>query len=499
MSEVSPVNQLPPEILAKIFVGVIYEGIELIHVNPYPWRLALVCRLWRDVTFSTPRLWSNVDIQLESLPTQELDAGGGTLIAAWKLCLSRSGDYPLTVTLRGSPEGGAIVPMLLEPLVDHVHRWDTMTFSIPLDVLLPYISNPGTPYPCLRYLVLEGRGLLGASEPPPIQLFQNAPLLSQLGLHAFTYSPFSLKLPWFQITELASDMNIGLSIRGLLDSLQNMPNLSSLVYSQFIELFALPPPTTQSNRIVQLPYLRRLAMQTFLSNGTPFFEGTCAPQLSDIELTCTEKHWDPEIMLRFLRRSNCSITSLRLNATSSAMASSFLNLVSDVEVVTLDGVPIDEDLVRALTFDVSKSSWVAPKLKVMVLLGTTNLKEEVYSAFADMIRSRLQVLPQEKRGSKLDFLRIKEFDESSEQVKEPLVSNILRQRLSPESVVLFTREDAAIVTDVWSPSVANSWDTHPLEHGRHDGSYYPHETDPLLRYRDRIYQASQTQTRRSRR
>ncbi|KXN92051.1 hypothetical protein AN958_10038 [Leucoagaricus sp. SymC.cos] len=35
----------------------------LVEYNPYgiyPWKLVLVCKLWRDVVFSTPQLWINI-------------------------------------------------------------------------------------------------------------------------------------------------------------------------------------------------------------------------------------------------------------------------------------------------------------------------------------------------------------------------------------------------------------------------------------------------------
>lgn len=447
---ISTISQLPPEILAKIFLHVTDDkGVHIVDPDPYPWRLALVCRLWRDVAFSTPRLWSSLDVQLDSIQRSSLGVRGDALVAVLKLCLRRSGDRPLTIALRTSPETRVFIPALLDTLVNNADRWETMKLSLPFDILVPFISDPDIRYPRLRRLLLQGRGVLGSGKPHPLQLFQNAPLLSQLEFHEFSYSPLTLKFPWSQITGLTARLNPHLGIRQLFDGLQNMPNISSLVYSQLVDMSVSPTPPP--NQVLRLPHLRRLTWRTYMSNGAPFFDWICAPKLSEIELTCADDHWDSDTMRRFLRRSKCVITYLRLNRTSSAVASSFLELVPDVEVLTLERVGVKKDFAQALLFDKSKPSWMAPKLKVMVLLDTTPRKKAC-NAFVDMIQSRLQIpLREEGKGCRLDFFRTKSTLRSNKSPPDPLVSS-LQWRLSSEDVILFThQEEDTTVTDMWSP------------------------------------------------
>jgi hypothetical protein len=207
-----------------------------------------------------------------------------------------------------------------------------------------------------------------------------------------------------------------------------------------------------------------------MSKGTPFFDWICAPQLSEIELTCADDHWDSDTMLRFLQRSNCVITSLRLNRTSSPVASSFLKLLPDVEVLTLERVGVNRDLAHALIFDEAKPSWIAPKLKVMVLLDVV-LRKKACNVFVDMIQSRLRVPPREEgRGCELEFFRIQRAFRSREPMQDPLVTS-MRWRLSPEEVVLFTwQEGDTIVTDAWSPRGGSSRSAHFRRYGRYVGT-----------------------------
>ncbi|KAJ6542658.1 hypothetical protein B0H19DRAFT_897948, partial [Mycena capillaripes] len=67
-SILSPIRQLPPEIVGEIFLyftpSMQYEyydpNLELQKPQPMklPWKLGHICRLWRMISFSLPQLWS---------------------------------------------------------------------------------------------------------------------------------------------------------------------------------------------------------------------------------------------------------------------------------------------------------------------------------------------------------------------------------------------------------------------------------------------------------
>ncbi|KAG7449394.1 uncharacterized protein BT62DRAFT_917952 [Guyanagaster necrorhizus] len=59
---VSPMRQLPPEILLEIFHWTIadQEYVDVFCIKSVPWTLGQVCRTWHEVVQSDPRLWSNL-------------------------------------------------------------------------------------------------------------------------------------------------------------------------------------------------------------------------------------------------------------------------------------------------------------------------------------------------------------------------------------------------------------------------------------------------------
>ncbi len=180
--------------------------------------------------------------------------------------------------------------------MDHVGRWDDMTFDFPINILLPFILGSDLRFPLLRRLSLRGRIRVAITDehPPPIPPFQKAPLLSQLCFHHFPYCPLFLSFPWSRITELKVYSSPGLTIYHLLDGLKHTSNLSSLGFWQFFA--PSPPPTfvpaTQPDQVVQLPHLRTLSWQTYLSNDILFFDWICAPRLSEVAFSCKEESWD---------------------------------------------------------------------------------------------------------------------------------------------------------------------------------------------------------------
>ncbi|KAF9449137.1 hypothetical protein P691DRAFT_577663 [Macrolepiota fuliginosa MF-IS2] len=434
-----PIHNLPPECVAKIFSLVFPKGTELVRRNPYPWRIALVCRLWRDIVYSTPKLWSNVTVWLDPLRMSRIDIRGDTLVAAWMLCLSRSGDCSLTVDIDASTrETMAFVPSLLEPLMEHVGRWEKVKFGFPINLLIPFISDSSIRYPRLRRFGGRGRdgSILTNERPPQIQLFPNAPLLSTLHLSEFSYAPLGLRFPWSQITELTMYMSEG-NAHDLLDGLRHTPNLSNLSFARYYSTSS-DAAGTHGNQSLELPYLQKLSWITYMFNSTLLFDSLVAPRLSEIEFQCDDGSWNPGAVGNFLRRSKCKVTSLKLNSTSPHIAAAFIRMLPDVEVVTLHAVTSDTDLMHALTYDeAAPFNCVCLKIREIVL-HNISFKEECREDFVLMVQSRLRI-PEDGKllripPRKLDSLRImiSVYPGTDKSLTESLRAyKLLRERLSP--------------------------------------------------------------------
>ncbi|KAF9449139.1 hypothetical protein P691DRAFT_577674 [Macrolepiota fuliginosa MF-IS2] len=96
----SVTEKLPDELLAEIFLMLVSDrGIELAEdwLDTYWHRLQVmgVCRKWRDVVVSDPRLWTNILVQ------EVFEENRTPHIPFFKLCLSRSRNLPLSIYIVG--------------------------------------------------------------------------------------------------------------------------------------------------------------------------------------------------------------------------------------------------------------------------------------------------------------------------------------------------------------------------------------------------------------
>jgi hypothetical protein len=96
----SPILRLPPEVTAGIFEACVPEITWSKEDRPLcrsmlnatiPLVIGRVCRAWRDVAWSIPRLWSSLSLQLDGRTA--LDC---VLLEEW---ISRSGVLPLSIQL----------------------------------------------------------------------------------------------------------------------------------------------------------------------------------------------------------------------------------------------------------------------------------------------------------------------------------------------------------------------------------------------------------------
>ncbi|KAK7048860.1 hypothetical protein R3P38DRAFT_1880141 [Favolaschia claudopus] len=88
-----PMARLPLEIQSHIFLEVCVDQPDNAPNSP-PILFLSVCRLWREIALSTPKLWAK--IQIDSPPP------GHHYIELCELWLERARSLPLTITLHGS-------------------------------------------------------------------------------------------------------------------------------------------------------------------------------------------------------------------------------------------------------------------------------------------------------------------------------------------------------------------------------------------------------------
>ncbi|KAJ7280614.1 hypothetical protein C8J57DRAFT_1174313 [Mycena rebaudengoi] len=188
-----PVLTLPTEITSEIFVH---------FLPPYPERppatgltspefLAQICRAWREIALSTPRLWRVIKLSPPTTsPTKALD-----LLRTWVL---RSKDCPLSICLQSST--WLLNVDFIQALIPHSERWEYIDFNLPIGSL----RLIGADFPLLRSLTLGPTHYAKETDSlDAISLFSNAPLLTQVALYN-TFGPSEIQLPWSQFTSISA-------------------------------------------------------------------------------------------------------------------------------------------------------------------------------------------------------------------------------------------------------------------------------------------------------
>jgi hypothetical protein len=172
--------------------------------------VSLVCSHWRNVAFSTPSLWTTIEVTPEAHPPYQP-------VSMW---LERSKGLPIDICvdcerLEAEPPSDADIKFLFSLLVPHIHRWRTMEVSVEeyhhMYVFLSAVSDPSIPAaPQLTTLELyhheeteefDSFGMSGQ-----LTLFGgSAPLLTRLVLWGV---PVDWNQPWIASASNLTDLEL---------------------------------------------------------------------------------------------------------------------------------------------------------------------------------------------------------------------------------------------------------------------------------------------------
>ncbi|KAJ7932326.1 hypothetical protein B0H13DRAFT_1523001, partial [Mycena leptocephala] len=142
---------LPHEMLAEIFYNFlpIYPMCSGLVGMQSPALLSHVCRRWRNLALSLPRLWRAIKLNIGREPhPQQLD-----LLRTW---LGRSGSHLLSIELsyRNTSTPSILmdhhVGRVLQEFMHHSSRWEYVEIEVPFNVL-PLIQGE---LPCLQVLTI---------------------------------------------------------------------------------------------------------------------------------------------------------------------------------------------------------------------------------------------------------------------------------------------------------------------------------------------------------
>lgn len=375
----SPICRVPPEIMSMIFIECLGEF--KYHKAEQAWVLGWVCRYWRDVAFSTPRLWSKPTFRLH-------ESRSGNDVTMAKEWLARAGSSPLRLSVEGSWETAHAV---LDAGVDQSHVWKDFSYRLSFR-LLQHLSPIKNRLPRLERLTFRPMGPKSLTE--KVDVFEDAPRLRHLSLGPNVCAS-QLNLPWPQLKSFSTAG--ACDIVSLCDTFQMCPNLVEC------EVDLAVSPSRISRSPVRLEHLEtmRVRGESLQAN---FFDYLELPALRTLHIEFTDAakyqssavkdlphHWIPRL-ISLIKRSSCPLSQLDMKGSfEKGHLMRLLEVTPTLQELKIRGGTLADSDVQRLTHrvspDVSATAVLAPNLTVLEV-NCLHSSAFDFEAFAEMIRSR---------------------------------------------------------------------------------------------------------------
>ena len=310
----SPIRKLPPEILTEIFLHAA-DGSSVVWPKQngeveMAFLLGRICSYWRTITHSLPLLWSNICLDipsaLESRPPDSLKATSVAVHELVEICLSRSGEAPLSfsITADGPP---ALIVLILQTFVKHSSRWRDVSINLTRLSSYHQILMPAKNKVPNLYRLHLGTSIKDTRAPDTLDAFQVSPSLKELSISHLTRPFHILRVPWAQLTHLTSKMST--FREGEFNSM--LRHATSLVVfstegERILEVTSSEP--------VLLLHLEKLAIVSKGSYITKLFQFFTAPNLKELYLNAVTP-FNPEQTIAMFTRSDCKLTHLTIHSS----------------------------------------------------------------------------------------------------------------------------------------------------------------------------------------
>ncbi|KAK0463562.1 uncharacterized protein EV420DRAFT_1760847 [Desarmillaria tabescens] len=385
----SAISTIPNEILSEIFVAYSQSQVHSVwDVKEGPRLLETICTLWRDITISSPRVWSSFAVVAEE------DTGCSKMVSALQIYLSRSASCPLSFTFT-SRSMISRSHLLLDVLVSHSDRWTNVTFDMPLS-LYRFLTPIHNRLPLLHSLSLkdtspfQNDGVL-----TDLNLFQFAPRLQKLTLCGF-WNTMQDSFPWHQLTFFCDE---SVQCTTPPDILFSMSHLEELIYRPTAKSILTTP------EVHVLPQLKRIRVLSGYHLNA-FLDSVSTPSVQEITLDdmCFryETKCVTKILQNLLMRSRACLKMLNIDHLAYGDASHLLHLFQCTPHLTTLNIrywssPELSKLCRGLVED----RGILPDLQTLSL--QSDLTTAVYDV-VDLIRYRWR--PMSGNGKQLQSVKL---------------------------------------------------------------------------------------------
>lgn len=227
----TPVRDLPPEILQEIFLLYSQTSTGFHRWIRLPFVLTQICHSWRVVALTIPGLW-------DKLPCFKLTprTKSRSYTTFLEEILQRSGKAEtLQIYVRAPFKEMASHPVI-NVLVRHSHRIQTLCIESGFTTVNAFILMKGK-LPNLRQLELQ---FWTHQTQGTVDIFENAPRLTKVSVKG--RCPPELALPWSQLTEFKERYEGSAVPKALLHGTNTLECLE-IVKSSHHEVPAIPPTT----------------------------------------------------------------------------------------------------------------------------------------------------------------------------------------------------------------------------------------------------------------
>lgn len=359
---------LPLELMEEIFLFCLPSTT---YINPdpnhAPLLLCQVCRAWRIIAISSPRLWKSVSFQ---------EYHSERMIGLW---LSRAGNCPLAIAFRVPSYYELVFASKDWEIVGRSSQWRNVAIMLESKASFRNLAAAISSLPLIHTLKLNMHTFSGTKVEGQEEFFgllHSASNLRKISWYLTTINPCTVNLPWGSLTEFDSSFELSTSetVQILLDA----PRLRRL-------MLVGPTRTQMSSGIVTLlpPTIvhRHLNdLKLFTRSGTlgDLFDAISLPALESLRLGCVGfRSWQHEQFFPFLSRSCSKLRSFDVDyhGFTEENIIQYLRCTPRLTYIRLMGDFVTDHLISLLTYhgDVEEPC-LCPMLKSIILSGPYNDK-----------------------------------------------------------------------------------------------------------------------------
>ncbi|KDR77157.1 hypothetical protein GALMADRAFT_225295 [Galerina marginata CBS 339.88] len=308
LNSTSPImSSLPIDILSEIFVTMTRNQSPIMNRMPsIQFLIGRICRAWRRIAWSTPRLWCEVHIEFSKnrWETQK------HLLQDW---IRRGGNLPLELSfsVRYNEQDWEPPPDIFQPIMRSCHRWTKLVFHRPFNKFALVLARREYQFPSLNAIDIMHDGNL----PPSQRYLTNwnfhsaTPRLRRLHLPSLMPGP-GLNVNWACLTYLSITFEFGSGRSSkLLGLIPSLKVLHCRVHRTSDHLANLHLP------IHHLLHLEEISVHGETGLVMSLLSSITAPNLTILKLSMDDG--DPSMLwtttiAELTNRSSCNLVDLEI-------------------------------------------------------------------------------------------------------------------------------------------------------------------------------------------